>query len=465
MSPAPNVIVSRGSWWRWPTRALRWVVGLLLLAWSLLLAAWLILTWGILPHIDEWRPRVEALASRELGVPVTIGAIEAHAGGGVPAAELRDVVIRDGRGREALRLPRVSAALSVPSLLALQLRFDQLLIDGAELVVRRDPQGRVSVGGLEMAGRVGADAETGSAAVDWFFEQHEFVIRDATLTWIDEQRAAPPLQLTDTVVVVRNRLRRHELRIDATPQATWGDRFSLRARLSQPIVARSGDWRRWRGTVYADLPLVDVALMRQYVALPFELREGRGAVRGWVELRDGEPSAATVDVALRDVSLRLASELQPLRFEHLRTRLEGSRDRQRARVAARGLEFATADGIAWAASDLDASWRIAGTAGSEAVEAGEFNANRLDLAAMASIASRLPLGDALRKLLAELAPRGTVGDLAARWDGPLDAPRHYQARAHIKGLSIAAAPAAQGVGRPGFVNADIDLQADRKSVV
>jgi len=459
MSPAPNVIVSRGSWWRWPTRVLRWTVGALLLAWSLLLAAWLILTWGILPHIDEWRPRIEALASRELGAPVTIGAIQAHAGGWVPAAELRDVVIRDGGGREALRLPRVSAALSVPSLLALQLRFDQLLIDGAELVVRRDPQGRISVGGLEMAGRAGVDAEAGSPAVDWFFEQHEFVIRDATLTWIDEQRAAPPLQLTDTVVVVRNRLRRHELRIDATPQATWGDRFSLRARLSQPIVARSGDWRRWRGTVYADLPLVDVALMRQYVALPFELREGRGALRTWIELRDGEPGAATVDLALRDVALRLAQDLQPLQFEHLRARLEGERGAQRARVAVRGLEFATTDGIAWAASNFDASWRSAGAAGAEAISGGEFNANRLDLAAMASIASRLPLGDALRKLLAELAPRGTVGDLAARWDGPLDAPRHYQARAHIKGLSIAAAPAAQGVGRPGFVNADIELLA------
>lgn len=459
MSPAPNVIVSRGSWWRWPTRALRWLVGLLLLAWSLLLAAWLILYWGILPHIDEWRPRIEALASRELGVPVAIGAIDVRSGGWVPAVQLRDVAIRDAAGREALRLPRVSAALSVPSLLALQLRFDQLLIEGAELVVRRDAQGRISVGGLELAGRVGDGADAGAPVVDWFFEQHEFVIRDATLTWLDEQRGAPPLQLTDTVVVLRNRLRRHELRIDATPQAAWGDRFSLRARLVQPIVARSGDWRRWRGTVYAELPLVDVALLRQYVTLPFELREGRGALRSWVELRDGAPGVATVDLALRDVGLRLSKDLQPLQFEHLRARLEGEQGGHRARVAARGLEFATTDGTSWAASDLAASWRTDGAAGAEAVSAGEFSANRLDLAAMASIAARLPLGDALRKVLAELAPRGSVSDLSARWDGPLDEPRHYQARARIKGLSIAAAAAAQGVGRPGFVNADIDLQA------
>ena len=47
----------------------------------------------------------------------------------------------------------------------------------------------------------------------------------------------------------------------------------------------------------------------------------------------------------------------------------------------------------------------------------------------------------------------------ASGDGPLDAPRQYQVRARIKGLSIAAGPVQQGVGRPGWLRADIDLQA------
>lgn len=223
MSPASTLNASRRSLWHWPTRALRWLVALLLALWSLLLVAWLTLYWGILPHVDQWRPRIEQLASRALGVPVRIGAIQVRSGGWIPAAELRDVVLYDSRGREALRLPRVAAALSVPSLLALQLRFEQLLIDDAQLVVRRDANGHLSVGGLEMAGEVGSDGER--SAADWFLRQHEFVIRGATLTWIDEQRRAPPLLLSDTDVVVRNGLHQHDLRIDATPQAAWGERF------------------------------------------------------------------------------------------------------------------------------------------------------------------------------------------------------------------------------------------------
>src|SRR5512143_2280354 len=212
MSPASTVIASRGPLWHWSTRALRLLVGLLLALWSLLLAAWLTLYWGILPHADEWRPRIEQLASGALGVPVRIGQIKVRSGGWIPAAELRDVVIHDAHGREALRLPRMAAALSVPSLLTLQLRFEQLLIDDAQLVVRRDAKGHISVGGLEMAGEVGGEGEA-RAAVDWFFKQHEFVMRGATLTWVDDQRGAAPLLLSDTLVVVRNGLLSHELRV------------------------------------------------------------------------------------------------------------------------------------------------------------------------------------------------------------------------------------------------------------
>ncbi|HYJ99157.1 MAG TPA: TIGR02099 family protein, partial [Burkholderiaceae bacterium] len=439
---------------------MRLLVGVLLLSWSLLLAAWLTLHWGILPRIDEWRPRIEALASRSLGVAVRIGEIQVRSRGWIPAAQLRDVVLLDRSGREALRLPEVHAALSVPSLMAFRLRFEQLLIDRAELVVRRDAHGRISVGGLDLGGEMRSDDDGGNPAADWFFQQREFVIRDATVTWIDEQRGAAPLQLTDASAVVRNGLRYHDVRIDATPQATWGDRFTLRARMNQTLVARAGDWRHWRGTVFAELPHVDVAQLRSYVDLPFELREGRGAMRAWVDMAEGQPGAATVDLALRDVGLRLSKLVQPLQFEHLSGRLEGEQGPQHARVSARRLNFATTDGVTWADSNVDASWRFATRpTGEIELTAGEVSADRLDLATIALIAARVPLGDVVRKGLAELAPRGTVHDLVARWDGPLDEPRHYQARARIKGLSIAAGSAAQGVGRPGWRNADIDLQA------
>src|SRR5580765_1700633 len=251
-----------------------------------LFVGWLSLHWLILPHIEEWGPTIEARAGHMLGAPVRIGAIVARSSGWVPAIELRDVRVLDAEQRVALTLPRVFAALSPRSLLALEPRFAQLLIDGASLDVRRDKSGRIRVAGLDFGStQVGADDD---AAADWFFRQHEFVIRAGTLRWIDEARTAEPLALADVELVVRNGLREHEVRLDATPPPGWGDRFSVRGRFDQPLFSRSSDWRRWSGQVYADLPRAELSELRRHVTLPFELSEGDGALRGWFELKDGQ---------------------------------------------------------------------------------------------------------------------------------------------------------------------------------
>ena len=94
---------------------------------------------------------------------------------------------------------------------------------------------------------------------------------------------------------------------------------------------------------------------------------------------------------------------------------------------------------------------------------GALSADRLDLAVMAQVAARVPLGAALAKLLAELAPTGQVSAFNASWDGPLDAPTRYQVKAGAVGLAIAAAssPEPGRVGRPGWRNAAIDFEANQ----
>ena len=440
---------------RWMALLARVTITLVSVAWGLLLLAWLALHWWILPHIQQWRGPLEAQASSALGVPVRIGRIEVRASGWVPSFELQEVLLLDARQQPALRLPRVFAAISPRSLLAFELRFEQLLIDGAELEVRRDAGGRIFVAGLDFSG---ADSGHGSAAADWFFKQHEVVVRGGTLRWLDEQRGAVPLALGDVQLVFRNSLRQHEMRLDATPPPDWGERFSLVSRLTQPLLARSGDWRRWSGALYASLPRADVHALRQHVALPFELSEGIGALRGWFDVKDGEPVDAVVDIALRAVSLRLGPKVEPLRFEELEGRLQGQRNAEGVTLALQRFTFLTGDGIRWPQGDMKLAWR---QRAGQPPAGGEFSAQRLDVGLMAQVASRVPLGDAVRRLLTELNPKGVVSELDTHWDGPIDAPLHYRAKGRLSGLSLAsrASTDPNGVGRPGLRNANLQLDA------
>ena len=456
----------RGQWLR---KAANWAMAAVLVLWGLFLTAWLTLHWAILPHIDEWRPSIERLASRSLGLKLSLGAIRVQSSGWVPAFELQDLRLFDSDGREALHLERVHTALAPQSLLALTLRFEQILIDGARLEVRRDVQGRWHVAGLDWAGSIdGADTR----ARDWFLRQREFVVRNAELRWSDERGGVPPLVLSDLDLVLRNGLRGHALRLDATPPPDWGQRFSVRGRFSQPLLAPAGELARWSGTLYAEFPQADAAALRRHVTLPFELGEGDGALRAWVDIADGSPRKATLDFALRAVALQLAPSLQPLRMQQLQGRIEAERDAAGIRLRAQDLAFLSGDGLSWPAGDLNLAWRQAQKLGERwttdtPVTGGELSADRLSLEMMAGMAERVPLGQALRTLLTGLAPSGTIDSLKARWTGPLDQPASYQVDARLRDLTFQAAAPAAGqphdtLGRPGVSRAQVELSASER---
>jgi len=442
---------------RWPQ--LRWlakaVSGMVIAAWSLLLIAWLVLHWAILPHIEQWRTPIEDRASLALGVPVQIGKITVKSSGWVPSLELQEVLILDAQRRPVLRLPHVFAAVSPRSLLSFRLRFEQLLIDGAELQARLDPQGHLWVAGLDFSA---ASTQEGSGASDWFFAQSEFVIRGGSLRWTDELNHAPPLVLNQVQLLVRNGLRRHEVHLEATPPPEWGDRLSATGRFTQPLLARDGDWRRWSGQAYASLPRADVHELRQHVVLPFELSEGVGALRGWLDVQNGQAQAVTVDLALRAVTMRLSPRVDPLNVQEVEGRFVAQRSGDDVTLALQHFTFLTGDDVRWPQGDLRLHWH---QAQGQPATAGDFSAQRLDVGLMAQIASRIPIGEAMRKLLGELDPRGTVTDLTTSWVGPLDAPAHYRVHALVSALSLAARPGedANRVGRPGLRGATARLDA------
>ncbi|MCV2351284.1 YhdP family protein [Paucibacter sp. Y2R2-4] len=468
-------------------RVARWALALLLLAWSLVLLAWLVLHWAILPHIDEWRGSLERKASQTLGIELRIGKITVTSGGWIPALEMRDVRLLDPQGREALRLPRVAAALSARSLLSMHLRFEQLLIDAPQMEIRRDLRGKFYVAGFSVDDSPHAEtADLAEEWADWLLQQHEFVILNGRVRWIDERRGSAPLDLSELNLVLRNGLRRHELRLDASPPPEWGQRFGLRGRFTQTLLSRPSELHTWSGLLYADLPRTDLRELRRHIDLPFELSEGDGALRAWIDVKNGGLQMVTVDMGLGTVKMRLAPNAEPLALARIEGRLQMLMEAQQWSLRARQLGFVSGDGVVWPRSD----WQIAlklpkasalpADGGASAVDqtktllplGGEVSAERLDLALMAQLAQRLPLGERARAWLSEMAPRGVLSQLNARWDGPLDEPRSYKVKGDLQGLQLGetAEPEEAGVvlladakpARPALRGLDLQVDANER---
>ena len=459
-----------------PSRRLRWIAAALRGLLWLVASAWLLfgLSWGVLhgwivPRIAEFRPHLEAQASRALGVPVRIGRITGSSPGAIPSFELHDVSLLDAQGREALRLPHVVGALTPTSLWGLG--FEQLVIDQPDIDVRRAADGKIFVGGLEVSrGSAGGR----SAAADWLFSQTEFIVRGGTVRWTDELRQAPPLVLREVDGVLRNGRQRHLMRLDATPPVQWGAPFSIRAIFKQPLLSGlNADFLNWSGQVYADFARVDASRLQLHAGLDafgIALNQGQGALRAWLDVSHGRAAGALVDVALRDLNARFGAGLEPLGLASLAVRIGASRHAGGFALNTESLQFRTQDGLQWPGGNIAL---VHTGAQRQAAPYTTLKADRLDLAALAQVAGRLPLDAGVQALVTSWAPRGLLETLDARWRGPLDAPLTFAARGRVARLGLAAQPAAPAErpdstrravgamrpvpGRPGLSGATIDF--------
>ena len=463
--------------WKITAALSKLLLGLAVAAWLIFGLAWAALHGLIVPRIGELRPRLEIEASQVLGVPVRIGEISAKSVGIIPSFELKDVALLDAGGHEALKLPRILASVSPASLL--QLSAEQILIESPELDIHRDAQGKVFIAGLDFSKD---DKNTGGGA-DWFFSQPEFAIRNGIVRWVDDMPNGalgppPPLTLSQVDFVSRNPLNKHELRLDATPPVSWGNRFSLRGVFTQSLLSTDkGKFKDWTGQLYTDFAKVDVSEISRYVKLNGQSGRGVGALKAWTSFENGEWVSTTADVSLVQVDATLGKGLEPLALQSMSGRLMGRKLKQGFEASTQKLQFQTRDGLVWPGGNMLYSQTNPKQTANNASNAldevdtqqtlNDFKADKLDVAVMSLIANKFPMSADIRELLTSLSPKGVVQTISAHWRGSLDAPQELTAKGLIKGVQISAKHSLikvgegldshESVGRPGFRGTSIDF--------
>ena len=402
----------------WTSRALAWtVVGIALTCAFVVLG----LRYWLLPNIQDYRDDIASAVSRAAKVRITIGKIAGDWDGMRPRLVVEDLTIFDKAGRRALKLERVESTLAWRSLAAFNLHFHSLDIHRPVLVVRRDPTGVLSVAGIELENK-----HTGFTA--WLLEQPDVEVHDAIVSWTDELRQAPPLELAGVGVQMVNRGNRH--------------RFGLRARppseLAGPLDVR-GDVRgtgaevvaNWNGKVYLQVESPDVAAWNAWVNIPVEISRGAGAVRTWLTFTNHRLAEIIADVKLAGVRTRLREGLPELDLETVSGRFAWKH-------IPSGFEFSTHQ-VALSAGGVvlpSAEFLVRVSEDKQHVQQGELNANALELGPLASLGDRLPIDEGLRADLLGLSPRGSVHDLVVKWKGKWPTPEQYSARGRFDNFAF-----------------------------
>ena len=409
-------------------RAFAWTVTLAYFAFALLLMA---LRYAILPQIENYRGDVEQIISSAINRPVGIRHIEAHWAGLHPALTLEGFEIRDTLGRPALGFDQIEAELSWSSLWHFQLRLARLELDTPTLMLRRDPKGRLFAAGLEITPQPDADEEF----ADWLLAQERVIIRDATITWQDELRKAPPLELKHLNFQLDNSFSRHRFGFTADPPRQLAARIDIRGNFKGRDL---DELEAWKGEIYAELDYADLAAWRAWIDYPVTLPQGSGALRLWLGFANKQLLTTTADVRLADVRLQLRRDVPELDLVRLEGRVTGRRLDGGYEAELKHLTLATRGGVALPPIDLKLAWQ--GPAANRQPQ-GRLSANGLDLAAMAALAAHLPLDDANRARLIRHAPQGRLYDLKLDWTGAPEAsgtPRNWAIKSRFEGLGLTA---------------------------
>jgi uncharacterized protein (TIGR02099 family) len=389
----------------------------------------LTLRYWILPDIERYHDNIRAMVSQVVGQPVTIGKIEADWRGIRPHLLFTDVLILDKQGQTLLALQRVDNVVSWMTALTGQVRLYSLEINQPDLLIKRDAQGLLYFAGMKMSSNIpGQPADHGLA--DWLLHQKHIVVRDARITWQDEQRAAPPLILNQVNMLIENSGRRHSFSLRAQPPAELSAQLDLRGNF---LGTSFDNFNAWRGELYTQLDYVDVAAWNTWLALPIAPKRGRGALRGWLGVENGKINQFTADLALADVQTQLADDLPLLDVIKLRGRVEWH-------DVVRGFEISTRKLSLQMSNDLvlhpiDLYMRSADATDKQPAN-GEMRVNTLDIDRFTSLMHFLPLTTSMRQQLAKFAPQGRIFDVQAKWRGDFDKLLNYEIKARFDGLSI-----------------------------
>lgn len=390
------------------------------------------LRYWLLPDIEQYHDSITSSLSAAIGNPVTIGRISGDWQGLHPRLDFSDVRILDQQGQPSLMLQDVNGSISWMSLLTAQLRLASLEIDRPELLVRRDADSNIFIGGVKLSRR-GGDNDLS----DWLLHHNRVVVRDAVIVWVDETRDGLPLILRDVNFRLESLFDHHRFALQALPPDDLGSPLDLRGDFYGDSF---DDLPGWRGTLFAQLGFFDMTAWRSWVDFPREFSMGRGALRSWLTVAAGRISGITADMALSDVAVKLAEDVPQMALANLHGRVGWKQLEGGFEIMTTGLALRMQNGIALRPTDF-----YFRSSGDGKLPDYQMRANLLQFETIGRLAEYLPMDDELRAKLHAYAPRGRVTDLDAQWRGPAGKPQSYRIAGRFENLAV------NQVGKlPGF---------------
>jgi uncharacterized protein (TIGR02099 family) len=368
----------------------RFLAGLILVAGLVAL-----LTRLATPLLSELRDDVAMLASETLGIPLSIGAIQARWHGIRPIIELRDVDIGDAP--ETVHAARVSLNLSLNKLFSRDLlRDSSIVIDGMRLTVVREPTGQVHLEGIGLL----VDDDNEGTTAGAFALPATLRLVNTRLVWIDRKAGRAPVELDDIGAALDQEP--GSFRVRASLESAAGT-AELSLDIDRPPFTTD-----WNGETYLRVSNLDVArLFAPYLPSQYGLESMTLDLASWSTWHNAAPVQSVGNLQINRLRMRPHPPGSAFDLESASASFDVVRDRDGLRIGVQDLNVAFAD-HAWPTGEAAVVIRTP-TADSSEISLFADYLRIADLARLAAV--RLPDDPAWHQPLLERQPDGEIHDL------------------------------------------------------
>ncbi len=209
----------------WIRKIRIWLLSSVAVALIVLAVAFTVLR-TLLPHATGYIAEIENGISAQIGLPVSIGSLDADMHWFTPRLKVLDLVIYKEGGKEKLfTLTEANFSLAyIDSIRLMMPMVGDISLHGAELFVERHPKGKWVIQGFELYER---ESTSGSEELIDLILGADIALIDSRLHWRDFTGRSRNMDFDDATIALENHLGKQYIDIDVGLPADMGDRFRV----------------------------------------------------------------------------------------------------------------------------------------------------------------------------------------------------------------------------------------------
>ena len=362
----------------------------------------------IKPNLNNYKSRIEILASEATGQTIKINSLEGRWDFINPELALNEVVFYDSQNNTTLALPEISADFSWLSPLYLAPTLSEIKLKAPKLLVRRDTTNKIFIGGIPI------DGSSNNKLTNWLLNQKKVSIEQGEVDWRDEFRQAPALTLKDLNLSYKTHfiidlIGKHKFNLNFRVSNSDNQFIDLSGNI---YAKKIEDINSWDSEVKIKAGNINLAAYTPWVDYPIKINAGTGNLNLTASINNAVIDKINASIKLTNFKTELnRANKNEVNLRNFSGNIIWYSSKKDHHVTFENLYLLTNNGI----NIENANSAITISSETNNPTAFSLQINKLQLDAANEILQTIPYFDDVKSKINAIKPSGSLSNVDLKW--------------------------------------------------